>query len=84
MYQITLRMARENCHLTIEEAAEKAEISSGTLRRWERNSECAKLSPSLRLLKVYGVSLNHVFFGREVDALERIRMMFDNDFKEVI
>ncbi|OAB30194.1 hypothetical protein PMSD_20630 [Paenibacillus macquariensis subsp. defensor] len=84
MYLMTLRMVRNNCGLTINEAAGKAGISPDTLRRWERDSEGAKMLPALRLLKVYGVSMNHVFFGSESDALERLRMMLNSDLKEVI
>lgn len=84
MCRMTLRMARNNCGLTIDEAAEKAGISLRSLKRWEIDSTRTKMIPALRLLKVYGVSMNHVYFGKEVDALKRIRMMFVNDFKEVI
>lgn len=74
MYQITLRMARDNCRLTLKEVSKRTGIPVSTIHRWERDSGKARLPEILQLLAVYKVSMNHIYCGREDEALERLRM----------
>jgi hypothetical protein len=66
---ITLREARENACLSIEEAAEKIEITAVRLKGWEINCGKADTYLFLKLLQVYGTSSSHVYAGREKDLL---------------
>lgn len=58
MYQITLRMARINSGLSLEQAAEAAGVTRRTLTRWEQDSSKAHLTSVLDLLRVYGTSMD--------------------------
>lgn len=69
MYQITLKMARLNSGMTLEEAAKVAEISPSTLIEWERDGGQAELYPALKLLHAYGISINHVRFAKEEEVI---------------
>jgi hypothetical protein len=68
---LTLREARLNNKLTLKEVSAKTGISVRTLTRMELDCSRSKLDNILILLKLYGVSADHVFFGKESDCLKR-------------
>jgi len=68
-HMITLREARENTKRSSKEAAEASGISLRTLKRWEVDCGRAELSALHRLCKYYGISMSHIFPGKEEDLL---------------
>lgn len=71
--KITLRMARENCKLGINEAAKKIGICPRTLKKWERDNRKVRFERTLELSSLYKISLNHIFIG-QVEDFQRERM----------
>ncbi|MEK3788068.1 helix-turn-helix domain-containing protein [Paenibacillus sp. FSL K6-1230] len=80
MFQITLKMARLNSGLSLDQAAEVAGVTKKTMKRWEQNSGKANLASINRLLCAYGLSIDHVSFGKEEEVIERLK----TKLKEVI
>lgn len=72
MFKITLKMARINSGLSLDQAAEIAGVTKRTLKRWEEDSGKANLVSAIHLLRAYGTSMEHVRFGRKEDVLKRI------------
>jgi transcriptional regulator with XRE-family HTH domain len=66
--KITLRSARYNRRLSIQEAADRVGVSTGTLEEYERDSRQIPFDDAMKLFKVYGVSSVNVFIG--VDDIE--------------
>lgn len=64
---LTLRMARENNHMTQEEVSKKTGIPLRTIRRTEKDNRYMKLDRFMILLRLYKVSLNHIYIGKEED-----------------
>ncbi len=66
MKEISLRAARVNAGLTLEEVSAKTGVSITTLSRWE----CYKTFPTARQLKIlcglYGQSLDDIFIPDEL------------------
>ncbi len=57
---ITLKAARVNAGLTLEEASEKTGFNSMSISNWEHNRHEPRLSKLNKLCEVYGVSLDQV------------------------
>jgi predicted transcriptional regulator len=72
-FQITLRAARENCFLTIAEVSAKTHIPVRTIKRYEVNCFSANIISIMKLLQLYGISLNHIHCGKESEALDNLR-----------
>lgn len=72
-HMITLREARSNARLSEEEAAASAGITVRTLKKWEVNPSRAHLDLFLKLLRVYRISFDHVYAGKEADLLQARR-----------
>ncbi|MEC0172562.1 helix-turn-helix transcriptional regulator, partial [Paenibacillus graminis] len=68
-HMITLREARENAGRSKKEAAETAGITVRTLRRWEIDCGRAEMFALNCLCIYYGISMEHVHAGKEVDLL---------------
>lgn len=65
MPRITLKAARVNANLSQSEAAEKLNIATSTLRRWEKGKTFPKQNQIVQLCNLYNVDFNHIFFGTE-------------------
>lgn len=77
MFKITLKMARINSGLSLDQAAEIGGITKRTLERWEQDSSKSHLPSAMRLLSAYGTTMEHVRFGKEEDILKELRMKLD-------
>ncbi|OMD42567.1 helix-turn-helix transcriptional regulator [Paenibacillus odorifer] len=66
---MTLREARENACLSLDEAAEKIDVTVSRLKGWEINCGRTDTYLFLKLLQLYGTSSSHVYAGRETDLL---------------
>ncbi|WP_227011774.1 helix-turn-helix domain-containing protein [Paenibacillus lutimineralis] len=62
-------MARLNRGLSLKEAAELGGITPKTLKKYEKDSGKAKFDPFIRLLKAYGVSMDHIAIGKEDEII---------------
>lgn len=83
-HMITLREARENIRASTKEAAEAAAITERTLKRWEIDCGRADTFAIGRLAKYYGISMDHIHPGREVDLLAARRGASASLDKQVI
>lgn len=70
---ITLRAARVNTGLTLIEASEKLGINKDTLSKYEKDSTDIPRSLMCKIEHVYGVPLNHIFFGIESDFFRNFK-----------
>jgi hypothetical protein len=66
-FLITLKAARENCLLTVAQTSEKTGIPVSTIKRYEVNCYSANMFHIMKLLQLYGISLNHIHCGKESD-----------------
>lgn len=66
---ITLKQARLNCGLSVEEAAKAVGIDKRTLQRMEIDNTRSNYMNFRKLLQLYKIGINHVFIGH-VDELE--------------
>lgn len=57
---ITLKAARVNAGLTLEQVAEKTGFNPISISNWEHNRHEPRLSKLNKLCEVYGVSLDQV------------------------
>lgn len=76
MYKLTLRAARLNRGYSVKRVAAITGISESTIRRIEKESGNAKLDKALLLLKLYGVSPDHVHWGNEFEYVKFITHTF--------
>ncbi|MFD1179527.1 helix-turn-helix transcriptional regulator [Paenibacillus puldeungensis] len=65
MYQITLRAARVNKGMTIDEVAKRAQKSPKTIAKYEEDSTNIPRSLFILLVNLYEVPEDMIFFGRE-------------------
>ncbi|GIO39271.1 hypothetical protein J41TS12_41320 [Paenibacillus antibioticophila] len=65
MFKITLRAARVNRGLTLEEVAGILKKSVDTIRKYEKDSSHIPRDLLVSLLKLYQVPDEHIFFGPE-------------------
>jgi transcriptional regulator with XRE-family HTH domain len=68
MFQLTLRAARLNFRMTIAEVSVKTGIPARTIRRYEKDCGNAKRELFCQLINLYGISVNHVWIGKEDDC----------------
>ncbi|MGG1661745.1 helix-turn-helix domain-containing protein [Brevibacillus sp. NRS-1366] len=71
MFQLSLREARLNCRLELDEVSARLGIPVRTLKRWEIDCGKAEVYTIVRLIGLYGISSNHVYFGSEVALFAR-------------
>lgn len=69
----TLRSLRVKLGYTQAEAAELLEITTPTLRSWEKDSTTIKWTNVERIESVYRTPRDYIFFGREVSFSEQIK-----------
>lgn len=60
MEKITLKAARINAGLTLEEAAKLAKVSDRTISNYEGGRRKARIDILLRLAEAYGVTLDQL------------------------
>ncbi|MEJ9220344.1 helix-turn-helix domain-containing protein [Paenibacillus glucanolyticus] len=66
--QITLRMARENRGMSVEEAAKRAGITPTFLKKLEQNCGKERYVVVDKLLSIYGIHYwSHLYVGSEDD-----------------
>ena len=64
--QITLRMARENCRMSVEEAAKRVGITPKQLMRIEMNPGKTKVNMLIKISLIYGIArLDQIYIGSE-------------------
>jgi transcriptional regulator with XRE-family HTH domain len=64
---ITLRAARVNRGLTLNDVAEETGKSVDTISKYEKDSTDIPRSLLIALLNLYGMRADNIFFGRESD-----------------
>jgi transcriptional regulator with XRE-family HTH domain len=65
--QMTLRAARVNLGLTLKQAAKEFDINHDKLASYEMDSTNVPRSFFIKIESVYGVPVNHIFFGKQED-----------------
>lgn len=60
--KMTLRAARVNAQLTQKEAAERLNVSNGTLCNWEKGISFPDIQQVNKICELYGVSLDNLIF----------------------
>lgn len=68
-YKITLRAARLNSNLSLEDVAAKLKMSEDDLMRYEKDSRIIPYDEALRLFKLYGLESVHVHIGVDSETL---------------
>jgi len=63
--KITLKAARVNADLTIEEASQKIGISENTLINWEKNRTFPKPEQIKKICEVYNCPYSEIIFFKE-------------------
>jgi len=74
MFQFTLRAARVSCGYTVEEVARHCGIPVHAFNDLEIDSGQMQFSLMQKLTNLYGVSQDLIYFGVEVDCIERNRL----------
>jgi len=67
MPQISLKAARVNAGLTIEQAAKQLNISKSTLCKWEKHPGDLTPNQQYKLEKVYKFPTDYIFFGNKLE-----------------
>jgi transcriptional regulator with XRE-family HTH domain len=62
--QITIKQARENSRLTIQEVSDRTGMTVQQIQNLEFNSKRAAAFNVMMLCKLYKISPDHVYFGR--------------------
>lgn len=70
---ITLRAARVNCGMAIEDVVENTPYDKEQIRKWELDSRNISHGALDVLLNLYGVRLNHIFLGLESDFIGKCK-----------
>ena len=79
-----VRMRREALHLTQEELAEKARISTSFVGHIERMEKMASLDTMARLSVVLGVSLDYLVFGTRAVTCDRKHCAMYGDLRALM
>lgn len=66
MTQITLKAARVNAGYSQQTAAKEINVAASTLRNWEAGKTFPKQNHISALCRLYGVTYDNIFFGREL------------------
>lgn len=71
-FKITLKAARLNREMTLDEASKLFDISYTTLRNYEINSTDVPLSFYMKVDEVYRIPRKYIFFGKIEDHLKEL------------
>lgn len=63
--QITMKAARTNANMTLEDAATGLNVSVQTLINWEKGKTEPTISQAKRLSGLYGIGIDNIFFPCE-------------------
>lgn len=63
--KMTLRAARVNSGLTLVTASKELSINKDTLWRYEKDSSDIPRSLLMKIVDLYGINANDIFFGKE-------------------
>jgi DNA-binding transcriptional regulator YiaG len=66
-FQITLRAARVNAGLTIQEAAKRLKIGKDTLIKWEKDPGMVSPNKQSLISEAYDIPIDFIFFGKRVE-----------------
>ena len=66
-FQITLRAARVNAGLTIQEAAKRLKIGKDTLIKWEKDPGMVSPNKQNLISEAYDIPIDFIFFGKRVE-----------------
>ncbi len=69
MLQFTLKAARVNAGLTLEEVASIVKKDKKTVNKYELDSSTIPYDLLEKLIKLYDIPLNHIFLGKESDFI---------------
>lgn len=61
-FKISLKAARVNANLTLEEACKKLEVSTDTLIKWEKEPWKMSVINSKKISQVYNIDINNINF----------------------
>ncbi|WP_050809924.1 helix-turn-helix transcriptional regulator [Desulfosporosinus sp. OT] len=70
MFEITLRTARELCK-SIEEVALHCDVNVNSIKAFENDSSLIPRELSEKLRNLYSIDPNCLYFGKEIDCIER-------------
>ena len=85
-----IRQARKNMNLTIEELAEKSDVSDGLISLIERNKiKDIKVSNLLKITKALNLNVSDLFRDSEIDnqtleVLDKLRSISKNKSEKVL
>lgn len=65
--KITLKAARTNAGLTLEQASKLIGVSIATLHKWESDSSSVKVSDVQKIEKAYQYPTEYIFFGNTLE-----------------
>ena len=65
MTTMSLKAARVNAGLTMNEAAKQLNIAVSTLLSWEHGETEPKVTKAMELARLYGTSVNNLIFLQE-------------------
>ena len=74
MFKISLKVARELSGYTVEDVAKYCGVSISNLSKIEIDSGWIQFSLMQKLTNLYGVPLDLIYFGTEVDCIEHNRL----------
>jgi transcriptional regulator with XRE-family HTH domain len=72
-FKFTLRAVRISCGYTALEAAKACGISEGTMNRYEIDSGTISFETARKLAKLYGISFEAFYIGKEKDCIQHNR-----------
>ncbi|MHC9532838.1 helix-turn-helix domain-containing protein [Dellaglioa sp. BT-FLS60] len=67
MFQMTLGDLRRHIGCTVEELSEILDIDATLLVNYEKDSSNIPMNLLIKIEKLYGISADYVFLGKEVD-----------------
>lgn len=76
---ITLRAARANLGLTRKEAAKLFKIHHETLANYEADSSRVPRSFFVKIEKIYGISPDFIYFGKEETHYYKLRSQINSE-----
>lgn len=76
-FMITLRSARENLYLTLEEVSAKTGMSVNRIKNLEFNCNKARYDEFVKLVRLYGLTPSHIFVGKETECFQAIECYLD-------
>jgi transcriptional regulator with XRE-family HTH domain len=77
--QITLRSARANLYLTLEDVSKITGISIDRIEKLEFDCGKARMEEFVKLVRLYGLTSSHVFIGKESEAHQALQQYLNKE-----